>query len=79
MTTDVTIFVIPNSSYHRSLENRLFNVATSRSKRHCLIITDKDVLTRSQVDNEVKKYLQKLNDDYSFYINLEPELKKIGQ
>ncbi|TDK43347.1 AAA domain-containing protein [Algoriphagus formosus] len=79
LTTDVTIFVIPNSSYHRSLENRLFNVATSRSKRHCLIISDKDVLTRSQVDFEVKKYLQKLNDDYSFYIKLEPELKKLGQ
>lgn len=79
LTTDITIFVIPNSSYHRSLENRLFNVATSRSKRHCLIISDKDMLTRSQIDNEVKKYLQKLNEDYSFYINLEPELKKLGQ
>jgi len=79
LTTDVTIFVIPNSSYHRSLENRLFNVATSRSKRHCLIIADKDVLTRSQVDNEVKKYLQRLNEDYSFYLNLGPEIKKIGQ
>ncbi|MBK7851284.1 MAG: hypothetical protein IPJ66_09165 [Bacteroidetes bacterium] len=52
LTTDVTIFVVPNSSYHRSLENRLFNVATSRSKRHTLIIADKDILTRSQIDNE---------------------------
>lgn len=71
LTTDVTIFVVPNSSYHRSLENRLFNVATSRSKRHTLIITDKDVLTRSQIDNEVKVYLQKLNEDFSFYIQFE--------
>ncbi len=71
LTTDVTIFVVPNSSYHRSLENRLFNVATSRSKRHTLIITDKDVLTRSQIDNKVKSYLQRLNEDFSFYIQFE--------
>lgn len=71
LTTDVCIFVIPNSSYHRSLENRLFNVATSRSKCHTLIITDKDVLTRSQIDNEVKTYLQRLNEDFSFYIQFE--------
>ena len=68
LTTDVTIFVVPNSSYHRSLENRLFNVATSRSKRHTLIIADKDILTRSQIDNEVKDYLQRLNEDFSYYI-----------
>ena len=71
LTTDVTIFVVPNSSYHRSLENRLFNVATSRSKRHTLIITDKDVLTRSQIDNEVKSYLQRLNEEFSFYIQFD--------
>lgn len=71
LTTDVTIFVVPNSSYHRSLENRLFNVATSRSKRHTLIITDKDVLTCSQIDNEVKTYLQKLNQEFSFYIQFD--------
>lgn len=71
LTTDVTIFVVPNSSYHRSLENRLFNVATSRSKRHTLIIADKDILARSQIDNEVKDYLQRLNEDFSFYIQFE--------
>ena len=71
LTTDVTIFVVPNSSYHRSLENRLFNVATSRSKRHTLIITDKGVLTRSQIDNEVKTYLQKLDEEFSFYIQFD--------
>lgn len=71
LTTDVTIFIVPNSSYHRSLENRLFNVATSRSKRHTLIIADKDILKRSQIDNEVKDYLQRLNEDFSFYIQFE--------
>jgi tRNA uridine 5-carbamoylmethylation protein Kti12 len=71
LTTDVTIFIVPNTSYHRSLENRLFNVATSRSKRHTLIITDKSVLTRSQVDNEAKEYLLKLDEEFSFYIKYE--------
>lgn len=71
LTTDVTIFVVPNSSYHRSLENRLFNVATSRSKRHTLIITDKGVLTRSQIDNGVKAYLQKLDEEFSYYIQFD--------
>ncbi|MBK7693611.1 MAG: AAA family ATPase [Saprospiraceae bacterium] len=71
LTNDVTIFVVPNSSYHRSLENRLFNVATSRAKRHTLIITDKGVLTRSQIDNEVKSYLQRLNEEFSFYIKFD--------
>jgi len=79
LTTDITIFVVPNSSYHRSLENRLFNVATSRSKRHTIIIADKNILTRSQVDNEVKQYLQKLDNEFSFYIPVEPELKMLSK
>jgi DNA replication ATP-dependent helicase Dna2 len=79
LTTDVTIFVVPNSSYHRSLENRLFNVATSRSKRHTLIIADKNILNRSQVDNEVKQYLQKLDNEFSFYIPVEPEQKMLSK
>lgn len=68
LTTDIAIFFIPNSSYHRSLESRLFNVATSRSKRHSLIITDKNILLHSQIDNNVKTYLQRLNEDFSFFI-----------
>jgi len=78
LTTDITIFVVPNSSYHRSLENRLFNVATSRSKRHTIIIADKNILTRSQIDNEVSQYLQKLDNEFSFYIPVEPELKMLS-
>ena len=80
LTTDVTIFVVPNSSYHRSLENRLFNVATSRSKRHTLIIADKDILTRSQIDNEVKHYLHRLNEEFSFYIQFDGlVIAKVGE
>ena len=69
LTTDVTIFVIPNSGYNRSLEKRLFNVATSRSKRHTIIIADKNVITSyPHIDDNVKDYLQKLNEEFSFYV-----------
>jgi DNA replication ATP-dependent helicase Dna2 len=78
LTTDVTIFVIPNTGYHRSLENRLFNVATSRSKRHTIIIADKSVFTRSQVDAEVKEYIQRLDNEYSFYVKNEEGLKLLS-
>jgi len=75
LTTDICIYFVPNTSYHRSLDTRLFNVATSRSKRHTIIIADKSVLNRSQIDNEVKQYLQKLDQDFSFSINTDPILK----
>ena len=76
LTTDVTIFVIPNSGYNRSLDKRLFNVATSRSKRHTLILTDKNVITSySHIDEEIKNYLQKLDKEFSFYIS--PSFKMI--
>lgn len=68
LTTDVTIFVIPNSGYNYTLEKRLFNVATSRAKRHTIIISDKNIITSyPQLDGEVKTYLKKLNVDFSFY------------
>lgn len=76
LTTDITIFVIPNSGYHRSLENRLFNVATSRSKRHTIIIADKKILTLSHIDNEVMQFIQKLDNEFSFYIPTETELPR---
>jgi hypothetical protein len=78
LTTDITVFVIPNSGYNHSLEKRLFNVATSRAKRHTLIIADKDVITSySQINEEIKKYLQKLDADFSFYVHSN-STKKIG-
>lgn len=77
LTTDICIFFIPNSSYHRSLENRLFNVATSRAKRHTIIISDKNILSRTQIDTEVKEYLQQLDNDFSIYIKAEPKQKML--
>ncbi len=70
LTTDVTIFVIPNTGYNRSLDRRLFNVATSRSKRQTLIIADKNVVgSYSQVDEDVRTFLRKLDDEFSFYVS----------
>lgn len=75
LTTDITIFVIPNSGYNHSLEKRLFNVATSRSKRHTIIIADKDIINSyPHLDEDVKMYLQKLNDEYSFYYTTDKKL-----
>lgn len=75
LTTDVTIFVIPNSGYNHSLEKRLFNVATSRAKRHTIIISDKNIINSyPHLDENVKTYLQKLNDEYSFYYITEKKL-----
>jgi len=69
LTTDVTIFVIPNSGYNRSLEKRLFNVATNRSKRNTIIVADKNVITSySFIDDNVKEFLQKLDEEFSFYV-----------
>ncbi len=75
LTTDVTILVIPNSGYNHSLEKRLFNVATSRSKRHTIIIADKDIISSDfQLNKYVKTYLEKLNEEYSFYYTTEKKL-----
>lgn len=75
LTTDITIFVIPNSGYNHSLEKRLFNVATSRSKRHTIIIADKDIISSyPHLDEDVKMYLQKLNDEYSFHYTTDKKL-----
>lgn len=71
LTTDITIFVIPNSGYNHSLEKRLFNVATSRARRHTIIISDKNIISSyPDLDKNVKIYLQKLNEDYSFCFSI---------
>jgi rRNA-processing protein FCF1 len=67
LTTDITIFVVPNTGLHYSLEPRLFNVATSRAKRHTIIIADKNLLQNPHIESNVKIFLQKLDDEFSFY------------
>jgi rRNA-processing protein FCF1 len=81
LTTDIVIFVIPNSGYNHSLEKRLFNVATSRAKRHTLIISDKNIINDyPNLDEGVKTYLNKLDQEFSFYFKtsknlIEPEIQ----
>ena len=68
LTTDITIFFVPNTSYIRTLEPHLFNVATSRSKEHTIIIADKNVGDYPTLNPVVRQYLQRLKDDCSIYI-----------
>jgi len=68
LTTDVTFYLIPNTGYFYSLEKRLFNVATSRSRNHTIIIADNDILLNPHMDSEVKTYLNKLNEEFAFHI-----------
>lgn len=68
LTTDVVIYVIPNTVYSFTLDRCVFNVATSRACRQTIIISDKDImLSLTSVDTDVAKYLTVL-DDTSVYI-----------
>jgi hypothetical protein len=68
LTTDICVYVIPNTHYLRSLDPRLFNVATSRARFHTIIIADKEILGYSRMNSGVKEYLCKLDEDFSFYL-----------
>ena len=68
LTTDITIFFVPDYSYIRTLEPHLFNVATSRAKEHTIIILDKYVLDCYTLDKNVRHYLEKLKQEKSIYI-----------
>ena len=68
LTTDITIYFVPNTSYIRTLEPHLFNVATSRAKEHTIIIADKYVLDCTTLDMKVRKYLERLKQDKSIYV-----------
>lgn len=69
LTTDVVIYVIPNTGYIWSLERSLFNVATSRALRHTIIISDKGIIFNAErADRDVLRYLKELDDEASVYI-----------
>lgn len=68
LTTDVAIIFIPNTSLMRSLEPRLFNVATSRAKSHTIIIADKNILSFSHMDNRVRTFLDRLKAESCLYV-----------
>lgn len=69
LTTDITIFFVPDYSYIRTLEPHLFNVATSRAKEHTIIIVDKYVLDCYTLNKNVRKYLEMLKQEKSIYIS----------
>ena len=68
LTTDITIFFVPNASYIRTLEPHLFNVATSRAKEHTIIVADKNILEYPTIKPTVRKYLEKLKLERYIYI-----------
>ena len=71
LTTDITVFLIPNTSLIRSLEPRLFNVATSRAKSHTIIIADKNILNFAGMNRDVRNFLERLNQESCIYISAE--------
>lgn len=68
LTTDITIFFVPDYSYIRTLEHHLFNVATSRAREHTIIIADKYVLDCTTLDMKVRIYLERLKQDKCIYV-----------
>ncbi len=68
LTTDVTIFFVPDYSYIRTLEPHLFNVATSRAKEHTIIIADRYVFDCLTLEPMVRKYLERLKQDRCLYV-----------
>ncbi len=68
LTTDVVIYVIPNTVYTWSLNRRLFNVATSRAQRHTIIIADEGILSNMPlIDKDVTRFLVALGES-AYYI-----------
>ena len=62
LTVDYTIFLIPNASVSYSLNDELFNVATSRAIRCTIIIADRMIL-KSVMSDDVRRYLLKINEN----------------
>jgi hypothetical protein len=74
LTTDITIFFVPDYSYIRTLEYHLFNVATSRAREHTIIIADKYCLDCPSINPMVRKYLEILKNDKCIYVP-KPKIK----
>lgn len=62
LTVDYCVFFIPNASLKYSLEKELFNVATSRAKYCTVIVADKSLVGKD-MEEEVRKYLLKCQED----------------
>lgn len=62
LTVDYCFFFISNASVQYSLENELFNVATSRAKYSTIIVADNSLL-KENMSEKVRKYLLKAQED----------------
>lgn len=62
LTVDYCVFFIPNASIRYSLDNELFNVATSRAKYNTIIISDNALLKQNMTEG-VRKYLLKAQEE----------------
>ena len=69
MTVDYCVFLIPNASITYSLEEQLFNVATSRARYSTIIVADPGLLAQPMPQN-VRRYLLKLQGEG--HIELKP-------
>ena len=68
LTTDITIYFVPDYSYIRTMEPHLFNVATSRAKEHTIIIADRYCLDYPTLDPKVREYMERLKNDRCIYV-----------
>lgn len=59
MTCHVCIYFIPNTMMQMSLDQPLFNVATSRAMQKTLIVADPSILT-ANCDRQVQSYLKSI-------------------
>jgi DNA replication ATP-dependent helicase Dna2 len=60
LTCDVCIYLLPDRALSFSLDLHLFNVATSRAKRHTILLASDVVLHNPPASGEVQEYLSKL-------------------
>ena len=60
MTVDYTILYIPQTEVKFALEERRFNVATSRSRSTTLILSDVPLEKMSSLHGKVKVFLNKV-------------------
>ena len=75
LTVDYCFFFIPNVSIRYSLENELFNVATSRAKYNTIIFADNSVL-KENMSEEARKYLLKSQEEK--FASFEPQTITAG-
>jgi rRNA-processing protein FCF1 len=77
LTVDYCIFLIPNVSIQYSLDKELFNVATSRAKFCTIIVAEKSLLN-NDMSEEVRKYIQSIDNERLTYTIESPAVHTIS-